>query len=104
VDKTGDSLGGDVKYTLLAKLVAPLPIPVLNATGFKFQAFANAGNLLSWTSRTRAFLAESRLSLGVGVLLSLGGMARLEANYAVPVRKNPSDVEQRWQIGLATNI
>lgn len=89
---------------MVARVVAPFPFPFLHVTGFRLQAFANAGNLLPFTARTRTLFTDTRLSLGVGIMLGLGGVARIEANYAVPIRKKEGDLEQRWQIGLAANL
>jgi outer membrane protein assembly factor BamA len=46
---------------------------------------------------------QARVSVGCGLAASLGSV-RLELDYSVPLRKGGSDVEQRWQFGLAGSI
>lgn len=101
----GDSLGGDIKYTATAALTMPLPVPILyESLGLRAHVFTDAGNLLPWSAPLSSFLTESRLSCGAGLAISLG-MARVELNYAVPLKwvKN-KDFEQRWQFGLAATL
>lgn len=100
----GDSLGGDIRCTATASLAAPLPIPVLDALGLRAQVFADAGNLLPWSAPLPSLLGDLRASVGCGLAFALG-VARVELNYAVPLRRVAGkDWEQRWQFGLAATI
>ncbi len=100
----GDSLGGDLKYVATAALTAPLPIPLLENFGLRWHVFADAGNLLPWSAPLQSMVTDMRVSCGTGVAVSLG-MARLELNYTVPLKKvQGKDFEQRWQFGLAAHI
>lgn len=102
----GDSLGGDIRCTATAALAAPLPLPVLDSLGLRAHVFADAGNLLPWSAPLHELWSGMRLSAGAGLAFALG-VARVELNYAVPLRRGGGggrDFEQRWQFGLAATI
>lgn len=101
----GDSLGGDIRCTATAALSAPLPLPVLyDALGLRAHLFADAGNLLPWSAPLPSLLSDVRVSVGAGLAFALG-VARVELNYAVPLRRVAGkDVEQRWQFGLGATV
>lgn len=100
----GDSLGGDIRWTATAGLGMPLPVPVLDALGLRAHVFADAGNLLPWSAALPSVLGDVRASVGGGLAFALG-VARVELNYAVPLRRvGGGDFEQRWQFGLAATI
>ena len=44
-----------------------------------------------WKEGLRSTVETSRLSYGAGLVMQLGGIARLELNYVVPVRSQPAD-------------
>lgn len=98
---SGDSLGGDFKYSATLSLSAPLPIlPVLR---LRAHAFTDVANLLRWSAPLPAMATQARVSMGMGLAASIG-VGRLELNYSVPVRTCASDIQQRWQFGLAGTI
>jgi outer membrane protein assembly factor BamA len=99
----GDSLGGDFKYVATVALTAPMPLPLLDKFGLRWHVFADAGNLLPWSAPLTSMLSDMRVACGTGLAVSLG-MARVEMNYSVPVKKEMKDFEQRWQFGLAAHI
>ncbi|GAB5034459.1 sorting and assembly machinery component 50 putativ [Nannochloropsis oceanica] len=99
----GDSLGGDLKYVATAALTMPVPLPLLDKFGLRWQVFADAGNLLPWSAPLASMLSDMRLSCGTGLAMSLGA-ARVELNYSLPFKRKGSDLEQRWQFGLAAHI
>jgi len=45
----------------------------------------------SWNNNLSALAETIRLSYGAGIVLRLGGIARLELNYCVPVRTQKGD-------------
>ena len=46
-----------------------------------------------------------RLSYGLGVVLRLGGIARLELNYVIPVRYQSTDgVDRGFQFGVGLSF
>ena len=93
--KDGNSLGGTVYWASGLHLYTPLPFrPGKGGLGdlFKSHVFVTAGNVGNyWLSGHMGHdfnkVTENfRLSYGLGVALKLGGIARLELNYCVPVR------------------
>ena len=44
-----------------------------------------------WQDNVTSMVDSIRWSYGAGVVLRLGGIARLEVNYCVPVRYQPGD-------------
>ncbi len=59
---------------------------------FRTHLFVNAGNIgdfeVSGTAAQNVaeLLDDLRLSYGIGLAFKLGGMARIELNYCIPVR------------------
>ena len=93
--KDGNSLGGTVYWASGLHLYTPLPFrPGKGGLGdlFKSHVFVTAGNVGNyWLSghpgRDFNKVTENfRLSYGLGLALKLGGIARLELNYCVPVK------------------
>ena len=76
--------------------------------------FVTAGNLLEDYSYRRnrgvgqnidAAIYNFRLSYGIGLALRLGGIARIELNYCVPLRAQSSDkVAPGLQLGVGVNF
>jgi outer membrane protein assembly factor BamA len=126
------SAGGLSKYSLLALLSTPLPIPKLVEIGAKAFTFVNLGGLgsadlysnLSPSASTKqqteqshqnvsppikAFLPLSllgtcRVSVGAGVMIPVASIGRLEFTYSVPLVKEPRDQLKKYQIGLGVTI
>src|SRR5438132_842858 len=46
---------------------------------------------VAWRQNVSSLAENVRLSYGMGVVLTLGGIARLELNYCVPLRTQPKD-------------
>ena len=93
--KDGNSLGGTVYWASGLHLYTPLPFrPGKGGLGdlFKSHVFVTAGNVGNyWLSGHMGqdfnkVTENFRLSYGLGLALKLGGIARLELNYCVPVR------------------
>ncbi len=51
--------------------------------------FWNSGD--RWRHNAQKLVDETRVSCGGGVVLKLGGIARVELNYCVPIRSQPCD-------------
>lgn len=65
---------------------------------FRFHTFFNAGNLMSDYQFNQSFqdnvdraVQNFRLSYGLGLAFKLGGVARIELNYCVPLRTQRGD-------------
>ncbi|KAJ8245532.1 hypothetical protein GJAV_G00271740 [Gymnothorax javanicus] len=96
----GDYLGGDAYWAGGVHLFTPLPFrPGRGGFGdlFRTHFFLNAGNLcnLHYGEGPQAHLQKMaeciRWSYGVGILLRLGNIARLELNYCVPMGVQSGD-------------
>ena len=100
-------------------LYTPLPFRrSSNGSGFsdlfRTHTFVTAGNLLSdYTYKTNRGVGQNldraiknfRLSYGVGLALRLGGIARIELNYCVPIRAQSGDkVVPGLQLGVGVNF
>ena len=94
------SLGGLTYWAAGLHLYSPLPLLRRSPSWsglldlFRFHMLANAGNLMSDqqlpTSLDQA-VRDFRLTSGLGLAFKLGGIARIELNYCVPLRTQRSD-------------
>lgn len=102
------SLGGELFWAGGLHLFTPLPFrPGAGGFGeyFRLHIFANAGNLGNLNTDKKEFLMSPRYSFGAGVMLMLGGMARLEVNYCVPKNAQPGDViNPGLQVGVGLSF
>jgi outer membrane protein assembly factor BamA len=119
----GDALGGLIKSNALIAVSVPLPIAAAARSGARAFAFCSAGavdsphslrntsisEIISGSSKIKPIelLSEvaraSRLTVGCGSSLSLGPV-RLEASYAVPLRRDTGDAMRQFQIGIGISI
>lgn len=119
----GDALGGLIKTNALLAVSVPVPIAAAARNGARAFAFCSAGavdspqslrntsifEIISGSSRINPteVLSEvaraSRLVVGCGSSVSLGPV-RLEASYAVPLRKDAGDAMRQFQIGIGISI
>lgn len=106
----GCALGADAYWCSGLHLYTPLPFrPGKGSFGdlFRTHFFVNAGNLAlierqaSWRDNLVGLAENIRLSYGAGIVLRLGGIARLEVNYCVPLWARKGDsVNPGLQIGV----
>lgn len=90
---------GDTAYWLMgAHLYTPLPFlhnQKKVSSWLKTHSFINMGNMVAVNdtkSLSKKNLFENtRLTIGSGVVIAFGGMARLELNYVYPLWKNKND-------------
>jgi len=96
----GNSLGGSLFWASGLHLYAPLPFkPEMRGLGdlFKTHMFLTAGNLGNFrlsgdmTRNIEHVTQDFRLSYGLGLAVKLGGIARIELNYCVPVKASRGD-------------
>lgn len=110
----GNALGADAYWLSGLHLYTPLPFrPGKGGFGelFRSHFFVTAGNLGNIdSSRTLQEnfknLSETlRLSYGLGIVLRMGGIARLEVNYVVPVKYQSTDgVDRGFQFGIGLSF
>ena len=99
--KGGDSLGGDIMWSIGTALSFPRePLDIGNIRG---QFFLNAGNLTEWGASFRTIVRGARASCGLGVILPLP-IGRLEATYAYVLRSNGSDQTRGFQLGFGIDF
>lgn len=106
-----DALGGDVAFEAAVALSFPL-VPAWKSF-MKGHVFINAGNAMlfsnAWLSKPgQAFnqlLGEAGASLGTGLVFKVLDMARLELNYAIPLKmKDSFRFHEGLQIGLGIDF
>lgn len=107
--KLTDSLGGDLRASLLATLSVPVPVPLLARSQVRAFAFFNGGLLSSLRNLQSSNLAAEglgavRASVGGGFSVAAAGAIRLEATYAIPLLKAPQDQSKGFQIGVGLTI
>ncbi|KAG2219232.1 hypothetical protein INT45_004592 [Circinella minor] len=103
-----DAVGGNIYFAAGASLTAPIPgaahLPV------RAHAFFNAGNIANRAKDTplkgtlEELINESRTAAGVGLIFH-HELARVEANFCIPLRFKGSDLPQHGiQLGLGINF
>jgi len=110
----GNSMGGTIYWTSGLHLYTPLPFrPGKGGFGdlFKTHLFMNAGNLGSfWLSGNMQrdidmITQDFRFSYGLGLAIKLGGIARIELNYCIPVKASRGDkVNPGLQFGVGVKF
>jgi len=110
----GCALGGSMYWASGLHMFAPLPFrPGRGGFGdlFKTHMFVTAGNVgnfgLSgdWRKDLDTVTQNFRLSYGLGLALKLGGVARIELNYCVPVKASRGDrPAPGMQFGVGVNF
>ncbi|XP_050358562.1 sorting and assembly machinery component 50 homolog [Nymphalis io] len=104
------ALGGTAYWASGLHVYAPLPFqPGKGGLGelFRSHLFLNAGCLAHPEESASALegLWEARVACGAGVALRLGGAARVELNYCVPLRARAGDVPAPGlQLGVAAHF
>ena len=100
----GDSLGANRKAQILALVSSPLPtrtwLPTMRAIAFASAGAASSGEHKSWLFP----FGYPRASIGCGVTGSLGGLARIEVTYSVPLLKAEDDVTKGFQLGIGLSM
>jgi outer membrane protein insertion porin family len=110
----GCALGANAYWCTGLHLYTPLPFrPGKGGFGdyFRTHFFVNAGNLSTvdfgrqWRENLTSLTSTARWSYGAGIVLRMGGIARLELNYCVPVRSQPGDsVNHGLQFGIGVTF
>ncbi|XP_046838189.1 sorting and assembly machinery component 50 homolog B isoform X2 [Vespa crabro] len=107
----GNAVGGDVYWAAALHVYTPLPFrPGRNGFGdlFKLHGFVNGGNLSNLTTKfannykenMKIFTDNVRCSVGGGIAMELGSVARVELNVTMPLLYVRSDVLRQFQFGI----
>ncbi|KAI9475656.1 MAG: surface antigen-domain-containing protein [Benjaminiella poitrasii] len=103
-----DALGGEAYWAAGASLIAS--VPGMSELPVKAHAFANAGSIVTSTKGvslgdTVKTLSETpRTSVGFGLIFH-HSIARIEANYCIPLRYTATDLpEPKFQLGFGLNF
>ena len=106
------SLGADAFWAAGAHMYTPLPFrPGRGGFGdlFRMHFFANAGNVqnveFTDSSEINKMVKDARWSYGLGIMMMIGGIARLEVNYCIPKNAKTTDgVNPGLQVGVGMNF
>ena len=108
------SLGADAFWAAGLHMYTPLPFrPGKGGFGdlFRLHFFANAGNaqdmdLTAYNHmEMNKMIKEARWSYGLGLMMMIGGIARLEVNYCIPRNAKTSDgLNPGLQVGVGMNF
>jgi len=110
----GNALGSEMFWA--AALHAYCPLPLLPREGsfsdkFRLHAFVNTGNIGDFVmtddhkKNLETLIKDMRLSYGAGLAMSLGGFARVELNYCIPLLLQRGDrPNQGLQFGVAADF
>ncbi|XP_053994398.1 sorting and assembly machinery component 50 homolog A isoform X1 [Hylaeus volcanicus] len=107
----GNSIGGDAYWALALHLYTPLPFtPGRHSFGdlFRLHGFVTGGNVSNFTFKLsnnykenmKIFTENVRCSVGGGIAMKLGNVARIELNLVMPLLHVRSDVLQKFQFGI----
>jgi len=103
------SLGGELFWASALHVYTPLPFrPGKGGFGelFRMHFFLNGGNLGNVKDLDlKDFISNPRFSYGLGIMMIMGGLARLELNYCIPKNARPGDIiNGGFQIGVGLNF
>ncbi|XP_032690267.1 sorting and assembly machinery component 50 homolog isoform X2 [Odontomachus brunneus] len=107
----GNSIGGGIYWAAALHVYTPLPFrPGRNSFGdlFRLHGFVNGGNLSNlfftngniYKQNVKIFTENIRCTIGGGLAMKLGNIARIELNLVTPLMFMRSDVLQQFQFGI----
>ncbi|BCG94537.1 outer membrane protein assembly factor BamA [Mesorhizobium sp. 131-2-1] len=102
---TGDHLGGTTYFNASAEAQFPLPV-IPESFGLRGAVFADAatlyGSKVTTVSQTSTDM-KLRASVGIGLMWA-SPFGPIRIDYAVPVKKEPTDDVQEFNFGIATRF
>ena len=101
--KNGDSLGGDITWSLGYALSFPFPYQKVSSTGIRCHTYCNAGNLSTWGTPLKTLVTDLRASAGLGVIFPLP-FGRFEVSYSHVLLSKSHDHRRSFQIGLGVEF
>lgn len=110
----GNSTGGDMYWAVALHMYTPLPFrPGRHGFGdlFRLHGFVNGGNVSNVTfnldnnyqENLKIFTDNVRCSVGGGIAMKLGNVARVELNLVMPLLFIRSDVLKQFQFGIGVH-
>ncbi|RWM96090.1 MAG: outer membrane protein assembly factor BamA [Mesorhizobium sp.] len=104
---TGDHLGGTTYFNASAEAQFPLPA-IPESFGLRGAVFADAATLYGSAIHTAGVTQSStdmklRASVGVGLMWA-SPFGPIRIDYAIPVKKEPTDDVQEFNFGIATRF
>ncbi|CDX18005.1 Outer membrane protein assembly factor BamA [Mesorhizobium sp. ORS 3324] len=104
-DGSGDHLGGTTYFNASAEAQFPLPV-IPESFGLRGAVFADAatlyGNTLTGVDTATTGM-QWRASVGVGLMWA-SPFGPIRIDYAIPVKKEPTDKTQEFNFGIATRF
>ncbi|XP_068228320.1 sorting and assembly machinery component 50 homolog isoform X2 [Palaemon carinicauda] len=110
----GCSLGAEMFWAAAIHVYTPLPLLARGGSiseKFRLHGFVNTGNIGdfvltdNYKQNLHTLLRDMRMSYGAGLAMSLGGFARVELNYCIPLLLQRGDrPNQGLQFGVAANF
>ncbi|CDX49403.1 Outer membrane protein assembly factor BamA [Mesorhizobium plurifarium] len=104
-DSSGDHLGGTTYFNASAEAQFPLPV-IPESFGLRGAVFADAatlyGNKLAGVNPDSVGM-NLRASVGVGLMWA-SPFGPIRIDYAIPVKKEPTDKTQEFNFGIATRF
>lgn len=105
--QTGDHLGGTTYFNASAEMQFPMPV-IPESFGLRGAVFADAASLygtkIDPSVATQDSVASSiRASVGVGLMWA-SPFGPIRIDYAIPVKKQPTDDVQEFNFGIATRF
>ncbi|XP_043476493.1 sorting and assembly machinery component 50 homolog [Leptopilina heterotoma] len=107
--KSGNAVGGDIYWASALHLYTPLPFRPSFAEFIKLHGFVNGGNLdtlsriktgSDYDEYLKIFTQNVRCSMGCGIAMVLGNIARIELNVIMPLLFSRSDILTQFQFGI----
>ncbi|RVC77974.1 outer membrane protein assembly factor BamA [Mesorhizobium sp. M4A.F.Ca.ET.022.05.2.1] len=102
---TGDHLGGTTYFNASAEAQFPLPV-IPESFGLRGAVFADAatlyGSKVTTVTQTSTDM-KLRASVGIGLMWA-SPFGPIRIDYAVPVKKEPTDDVQEFNFGIATRF
>lgn len=106
-DNSGDHLGGTTYFNASAEAQFPMPV-IPESFGLRGAVFADAATLYGSKLASGLVLPGSadmqlRASVGVGLMWA-SPFGPIRIDYAIPVKKQPTDNVQEFNFGIATRF
>jgi len=105
ITKGDVTTGGSDFLSAAAILRYPLKYGLLGNMNAHAHAFVNAGSLLKHgapapETKWKSLAQDMKTTAGVGLVVPMGGMGRVEINYSSPLWDDSTSMTQKFQLGM----